>query len=128
ISRFKEELASDISIKQAVINTYKFSGKTILFAGIAVLIGFSTIGLSSFSLYQSAVAVAVGVFVVLIALATLVPFFLVVLGKKLFWPFDKTVSHKDSKLWGSAGNLAWGRPIIALLIVAVITVPALLTY
>ncbi|WP_339216084.1 MMPL family transporter [Ornithinibacillus sp. FSL M8-0202] len=128
ISRFKEEMANHDTIKDAVLHTYKSSGKTVLFAGIAVLIGFSTIGLSTFSLYQSAVAVAVGVAVVLIALVTLVPFFLVVLGKKLFWPFDKSVSHKDSKLWGSIGTLAWARPIIALAIIAVIIVPALLSY
>ncbi|SES68165.1 putative drug exporter of the RND superfamily [Oceanobacillus limi] len=128
ISRFKEEVAKQDSIKDAVLTTYQSGGKTIFFAGLAVLIGFSTIGLSTFSLYQSAVAVAIGVAVVLIALTTLVPFFLVVLGKKLFWPFDKNVSHKESKIWGAAGNLAWGRPLIALLIVAVITVPALLSY
>ncbi|WP_099157394.1 MMPL family transporter [Virgibacillus ndiopensis] len=128
ISRFKEEITKHDSIKDAVITTYKSGGKTIFFAGLAVLIGFSTIGLSTFSLYQSAVAVAVGVAVVLIALATLVPFFLVVLGKKLFWPFDKNVAHKESRLWGTAGKFAWGRPVIALLIVATITLPFLLTY
>ncbi|MYL60017.1 MMPL family transporter, partial [Virgibacillus halodenitrificans] len=81
ISRFKEEMAEHESTKDAVIATYKSGGKTIFFAGLAVLIGFSTIGLSTFSLYQSAVAVAVGVAIVLLALSTLVPFFLVVLGK-----------------------------------------------
>lgn len=128
ISRFKEEIAHHESIKNAVLATYKSAGKTIFFAGLAVLVGFSTIGLSTFSLYQSAVAVAVGVAVVLIAITTLVPFFLVVLGKKLFWPFDKNVSHKESKLYKSAGLFAWGRPVIALLIVAAVTVPFLLTY
>lgn len=128
ISRFKEEIANHESIKDAVLATYKSGGKTIFFAGLAVLIGFSTIGLSTFSLYQSAVAVAVGVAVVLIALATLVPFFLSVLGNKLFWPFDKNVNHKESKLWGAAGKFAWARPVVALLIVAVITIPALLSY
>ncbi|GGB55949.1 transporter [Lentibacillus populi] len=128
ISRFKEEIAQHDSIKDAVATTYKSGGKTIFFAGLAVLIGFSTIGLSTFSLYQSAVAVAVGVAVVLIALATLVPFFLVVLGKKLFWPFDKNVAHKESRIWGTAGKFAWGRPVVALVIVAVITLPFLLTF
>ncbi|MCJ7841452.1 MMPL family transporter [Lederbergia sp. NSJ-179] len=128
ISRFKEEIARHDSLEDAVITTYKSGGKTIFFAGLAVLIGFSTIGLSTFSLYQSAVAVAVGVATVLIAIATLVPFFLVVLGKKLFWPFHKNVEHKESKIWGTAGAFAWGRPVIALLIILVITVPALLVY
>ncbi|WP_289891823.1 MMPL family transporter [Virgibacillus pantothenticus] len=128
ISRFKEEIQHHESIKEAVVKTYKSGGKTILFAGLAVLIGFSTIGLSTFSLYQSAVAVAIGVAVVLIALATLVPFFLVVLGKKLFWPFDKNVEHKESKLWKTAGMFSWSRPFVSLLIVAIITVPLLISY
>ncbi|MCT2535792.1 MMPL family transporter [Aquibacillus koreensis] len=128
ISRFKEELANHETIQDAVVATYKSGGKTIFFAGLAVLIGFSTIGLSTFSLYKSAVAVAVGVAVVLIALATLVPFFLVLFGKKLFWPFDKNVSHSESKLWKSVGLFAWGRPLLALLIVLVIVVPSLVTF
>ncbi|MEN1968574.1 MMPL family transporter [Lentibacillus sp. N15] len=128
ISRFKEEIAQHDSIKDAVYTTYKSGGKTIFFAGLAVLIGFSTIGLSTFSLYQSAVAVAVGVAVVLIALITLVPFFLVLFGKKLFWPFDKNVAHKESRIWGTAGAFAWTRPVIALVIVAVITIPFLIMF
>src|SRR5699024_3462252 len=128
ISRFKEEMDRHDSIQEAVITTYKSGGKTVFYAGLAVLVGFSTIGLSTFSLYQSAVAVAIGVAVVLIALTTLVPFFLVLLGKKLFWPFDKNVAHKESGIWGTAGTFAWARPVIALLIVAVITVAALLTF
>lgn len=128
ISRFKEELEHQESIKDAVIATYESSGKTIIFAGLAVLIGFSTIGLSKFSLYQSAVAVAVGVAAVLIALFTLVPFFLVLLGKKLFWPFDKSISHKESGMWTRMGNFSWARPIWSLIIILIITAPLLLTY
>src|SRR5690625_5110856 len=128
ISRFKEEINRHETISEAVITTYKASGKTVFFAGLAVLIGFSALGFSSFSLYQSAVAVAIGVAVILIALVTLVPFFLVILGKRLFWPFDKKVKHKESKIWKMAGIFAWRRPAVALLIVAIITVPSLLMY
>ncbi|WP_407270565.1 MMPL family transporter [Radiobacillus sp. PE A8.2] len=128
ISRFKEELAKHESTKEAVLATYKAAGKTVFFSGLAVLIGFSTIGLSTFSLYKSAVAVAVGVAVVLVALATLVPFFLVVLGNKLFWPFHQNIAHNESKLWGAVGTFSWMRPVVALLIVLVITVPSILTF
>lgn len=128
ISRFKEEMNLRETIPEAVIETYKASGKTIFYAALAVLIGFSTIGLSQFSLYQSAVAVAIGVFVVTVALVTIVPFFLVLLGRKLFWPFHKKAEHKESKLWGALGHFTWTRPVISLLIVAIIAVPVLLLY
>ena len=128
ISRFKEEINQHETIGEAIIATYKASGKTVFFAGLAVLIGFSAIGFSSFTLYQSAVAVAIGVAVILLALVTLVPFFLSVLGKRLFWPFDKKVEHKESGIWRTAGVFAWRRPIFALFIIAIITVPSILTY
>lgn len=128
ISRFKEEMNQHDTIPDAVIATYKASGKTIFYAALAVLIGFSTIGLSQFSLYQSAVAVAIGVLVVTLALVTLVPFFLVLLGRKLFWPFDKQAEHKESKLWGALGHFTWTRPALSLLLVAIFVVPTLLLY
>ncbi|TXL63959.1 MMPL family transporter [Cerasibacillus terrae] len=128
ISRFKEELIIHESPQEAVIATYRGAGKTIFYAAIAVLIGFSTIGLSTFSLYKSAVAVAIGVLVVLIALFTLVPVFLMLLGKRLFWPFNKKVEHKESKIWGAAGKFSWTRPGWALLIVLIIVVPAIVSY
>jgi len=128
ISRFKEEMNMHETIPEAVIATYKASGKTVFYAALAVLIGFSTIGLSQFTLYQSAVAVAIGVFVITIALVTIVPFFLVVLGKKLFWPFDKNAEHKESKLWGGLGHFTWTRPILSLGIIALITAPILFIF
>jgi len=68
ISRFKEELAHNGGDKVgAILSTYRTAGKTVLFSGLAVLIGFASIGFSTFVLYRSAVAVAVGVAVLLIA-------------------------------------------------------------
>ena len=128
ISRFKEELTRRETTVDAVIHTYKASGKTVFYAALAVLIGFSTIGLSQFTLYQSAISVAVGVFVVTLAIFSIIPFFLVLLGKKLFWPFDKNVEHKESKLWGRLGHFTWTRPVISILIVLAIVVPALFVY
>ncbi|KPD01484.1 putative membrane protein YdgH [Geobacillus sp. BCO2] len=92
------------------------------------MIGFAAIGLSTFKLYQSAAAVAVGVAVLLLALVTLVPFFMAVLGEKLFWPVRGKLEHGQSRLWLAAGRFAFARPLLALAIVAVVTVPVLATY
>lgn len=128
LSRFKEELSIQESLSDAIVETYKHAGKTVLFSGIAVLIGFAVIGFSQFKLYQSASAVAVGIVVLLIALFTIVPFFMAVLGKKIFWPVKGSLEHKPSRLWTFAGRISFARPIVSLLIVAAITVPFILTY
>ncbi|MGO4545274.1 efflux RND transporter permease subunit [Paenibacillus sp. 2TAB23] len=129
ISRFKEELTHSGGDKtQAIIQTYRTAGRTVLFSGLAVLVGFAAIGFSTFILYRSAVAVAVGVAVLLLALFTIVPFFMAVLGTKLFWPAKGSLEHKPSKLWGTVGKFSLKRPVWALLILAVIIVPFLTAY
>ncbi|SFC96605.1 putative drug exporter of the RND superfamily [Bacillus sp. OV322] len=127
-SRFKEEISEHESLAEAIITTYRTAGKTVFFSGLAVLVGFAAIGFSTFKLYQSAAAVAVGVAVLLLALVTVVPFFMAVLGKKIFWPSKGKLEHKESRLWGAAGKFALARPFIALLIVAAICVPFLVFY
>ncbi|MGJ7909729.1 MMPL family transporter [Neobacillus sp. LXY-1] len=128
LSRFKEELAKEENVTEAIITTYKTAGKTVFFSGIAVLIGFASIGFSTFQLYKSASAVAIGVAVLLLALVTVVPFFMAVLGKKLFWPSKGKLEHSDSKIWDAMGRFALLRPLIAFIIVAAVSVPFLFSF
>lgn len=128
LSRYKEELSTGQDIPSAIVATYKTAGKTVIYSAVAVMIGFASIGFATFNLYQSAVGVAVGVFVLILALFTIVPFFMMTLKKSLFWPVKKDISHKESRLWGWMGKLAITRPLIALGIVAIFTVPLLVSY
>lgn len=128
ISRFKEELAQRGDKAEAIIETYRKAGKTVFVAALAVLIGFTSIGFSNFVLYRSAVAVAIGIAVMLLALSTIVPFFMMTLGKAIFWPVKGTLEHKESGLWGAVGRFSLKRPVWALLIIAAVTVPALMLY
>ncbi|MBM6617635.1 MMPL family transporter [Bacillus suaedaesalsae] len=128
LSRFKEELSHGKSVQDAVITTYKTAWKTVFFSGIAVLIGFASIAFSTFKLYQSASAVAIGVAVLLVALATIVPFFMLTLGKHVFWPSKGALEHSQSKLWATAGEFSFKRPLVSLLIVAAIILPSLVLY
>ncbi len=128
LSRYKEELSQRESISEAIVETYRNAGRTVFFSGIAVMIGFAAIGFSQFILYQSAAAVAIGVAVLLIALFTIVPFFMAMLGQKIFWPSKSKADHGESKLWGIVGRFSLARPFIALLIVAAVCVPFLATY
>ncbi|MEM1504015.1 MMPL family transporter [Domibacillus sp. 8LH] len=128
LSRYKEELQAGHSVEDSIVNTYKTAGRTLLVSGIAVFIGFSAIGFADFPIFKSAVGVAVGIAVLIVVLFTLVPFFMAVLREKLFWPSKKPASHDDSKLWAWFSKLSVHRPLLSMLIVAVITVPLLFTY
>lgn len=128
LSRYKEELSAGHEVQQAIVNTYKTAGRTLLISGVAVFIGFFAIGFAEFPIFKSAVAVAVGIAVLLLVLFTVVPVLMLVLKEKLFWPSKKSASHKDSKLWATMSKLSVNRPVVSILVVAILTVPLLLTY
>lgn len=127
-TRFKEELAKGESSLVATKTTFKTAGKTVLYSGLAVLIGFCSLILANFKLYQSTSAVAIGVAVLLLVLITLNPFFMVLLGKKMFYPIKQFKGHGNSRTWGFLSKSAVTRPILSILLVLAVTIPFILHY
>ncbi|WP_022793648.1 MMPL family transporter [Marinococcus halotolerans] len=128
LSRYREELAAGLDYKKAIIRTYKTAGKTMVYSALAVLVGFTAIGFANFSVFQSGVGVAVGIVVLTGVLWTILPFFMLTLKKALFWPSKLHNGHADSKIWKWLSRVSVFRPLLAILIVAVVTVPLLLTF
>lgn len=126
--KFKENLSKGMSNHDATNDALRKAGKTILYSGSSILIGFSALGLAKFSIYQSAVGVAVGVAVLLVVLLTLNPFFMAVLGKKLFWPVKNFEGESNSKLWHALSKGSLAHPIIYLIVMAVVVLPFCLFY
>jgi len=127
-TRFKEELSKQENVLDAVKETYKASGKTVLYSGLAVFIGFMALLLAEFRLYQASSAVAIGVAILLLVLMTLNPFFMALLGKKMFWPLKRFEGHGDSKVWAFLAKTSVTRPLVSLLFVAIICIPFVVKY
>lgn len=127
-NQFKDELSRGISNWEATRRARRVAGKTILYSGSSVLIGFSALGLAKFSIYQSAIGVAVGVAVLLFVLLTLNPFFMAVLGKRMFWPSKNFNGEGRSKLWNRLSSSSVLHPVISLAIVLVLTLPFYFMY
>ncbi|RHW32740.1 MMPL family transporter [Lysinibacillus yapensis] len=127
-TRFKEELGKGGHILKAITETYRTAGKTVIYSGIAVFIGFMALYLAEFKLYQATSAVAIGVAVLLLVLLTLNPFFMAVFGIKMFWPAKTINGHSENKIWLFLSKHSFFRPIAALTIIAVISIPFMLKY
>ncbi|WP_245987510.1 MMPL family transporter [Ureibacillus endophyticus] len=127
-NRFKEELGKGGHILKAITETYRTAGRTVIYSGIAVFIGFMALYLAEFKLYQATSAVAIGVAVLLLVLITLNPFFMAVLGIKMFWPIKSINGHSENKTWLFLSKHSFFRPIAALAIVLVIAIPFILKY
>ena len=126
--KFKENLSKNMGKYEAMHDALRSAGKTILYSGSSVLIGFTALSLAKFSIYQSAVGVAVGVAVLLIVLLTLNPFFMAVLGKRMFWPVTKFTGESENKLWHGISASTLKHPILYLIVLAVVTIPFMLMY
>ncbi|MCV3315703.1 MMPL family transporter [Pediococcus ethanolidurans] len=125
--QFKEQLSKGEDRHTASQKALHTAGRTILYSGSSVFIGFLSLGLAKFSIYKSSVGVALGVAVLIVVLLTLNPFFMHVLGKKMFWPSKKFDGHSQSKMWHALANSSILHPIIALALVLLLTVPFVVT-
>lgn len=127
-NHFKEDLGNGLGVAEATKDSIKKAGRTILYSGSSILIGFSALGLANFSVYRSASGVAVGVLVLLIVLLTLNPFFMATLGKKMFWPSKEFAGENPSKMWYGISSATLKRPVVFLAAVAVVVAPFFVTY
>lgn len=123
---FKGALARGLSANEAAHDAQKHGGRTILYSGISVLIGFSVLALAKFSFYRSAVGVAIGVLVLLSVLLTLNMFFMQTLGEKMFWPSKVTAGRGKSRIWYGLSRTALAYPVVVLGIIAIAAVPFLI--
>ncbi|MBT8915653.1 MMPL family transporter [Lactobacillus delbrueckii subsp. bulgaricus] len=127
-NHFKEYLGNGLGVAEATKDSIKKAGRTILYSGSSILIGFSALGLANFSVYRSASGIAVGVLVLLIVLLTLNPFFMATLGKKMFWPSREFAGENPSKMWHGISSATLKRPVVFLAAVAVVVAPFFVTY
>ncbi|WP_407886286.1 MMPL family transporter [Levilactobacillus sp. N40-8-2] len=126
-NEFRERLASGKDRYTATREATRVGGRTVLYSGLSVLIGMSVLGFANFSLYRSAVGIAVGVVVLLAVLLTLNPFFMAICGPHMFWPIKKFQGEGDSRLWHGMAKHAMIRPVITLILTGIVFIPLALT-
>lgn len=103
MSRFREELQRSSDVGRAMTATMVAVGPTALVAAATLMLAFAAVGLAHFTLYRTAVGVAVGVLVIAVALLTVVPALLMGLGPRVFWPLKPVVGGEV------AGGGTWAR-------------------
>ncbi len=124
-NRFKEEIKAGLAATAAAKSAQRHAGRTILYSGSSVLIGFAALGLAKFSFYRSGVAVAVGVAVLLAVLLTFNMFFMATLGGRLFWPSKNLDAHDKSPLWHFLSNSTLVHTFLMVGILVVAAIPLL---
>ncbi len=87
ITRYRNERKSGASHETALKEAIMWGGESVATSGISVMIGFAALALCSFAMVQTmGIALALGIFVALIAALTFIPSLINLLGDKIFWP------------------------------------------
>ena len=117
MSRFREELQRTTDVGAALAATMEAVGPTALVAAATLMLAFAAVGLAHFTLYRTAVGVAVGVVVIGVALVTVVPALLMGLGPRVFWPLRPVVGAEASGggTWARLADAVTRRPLLALI-------------
>ncbi len=112
VSRFREELENGINSAQAARTAIQTAGRTVIFSGFTVMIGFGTlIVLGGEMTFSIAMAVILTVSLSIFSVLTLSPAILTILGHKLEWPLWLSSSVSGMKRWGTneEGASFWAR-------------------
>ena len=126
ISRYREELHHHATPVAAMRAAYKGTFEPIVASGATVALGLLVLLLSDLSGNRGLGPIgAIGVVVAVITMVTLLPAFLVLFGRWIFWPRIPRFDDADSQLtgtWAKIGNLVERRPRRAWVITGLLLV------
>ena len=126
ISRYREELHHHASPVDAMRAAYKGTFEPIVASGATVALGLLVLLLSDLSGNRGLGPIgAIGVVVAVITMVTLLPAFLVLFGRWIFWPRIPRFDDADSQLtgtWAKVGDLVERKPRRAWVITGLLLV------
>lgn len=109
--RHRERMRQGAAVRDSVVHSLDRAGEAIASAGGAVIVAFMALILSSLSIFRAiGPALAIAVFVTLIAALTLVPALVSLLGKALFWPSKSWQKEPKHGTFIKLGNTVGRHP------------------
>jgi RND superfamily putative drug exporter len=118
IYRVREELRRGLRPADAVERAVSTVGETITFSAFTVIAALLSLGLAQFGLYQGlGPALAIGIFLMLLAGLTLLPALLTIFGRAVFWPTStQQVAVQPVGVWGRLTSGLIRRPLLTLVV------------
>ncbi|MRH93389.1 MMPL family transporter [Nocardia sp. SYP-A9097] len=117
VSRFREELARGTAPSDAVVQTVRTAGRTIVFSAVTVAVALSGVLVFESTFLRSLALAGIGVTIIAAASATiLLPALLAVLGPRIDSgriPFVHSASARPSRTWGRLAATVMRRPVAA---------------
>jgi RND superfamily putative drug exporter len=114
IMRVREEISDGASAHEAIERSGRYVGESITFSAGTVIVALLCLLLASFGLYSGlGPALALGVFLMLLAALTLLPALLGVFGKAVFWPRPVRAAKKEG-IYARLADRVIAHPVVTL--------------
>ncbi|WP_235736478.1 MMPL family transporter [Nocardioides alcanivorans] len=111
--RYRERMRQGAESRGAVAYAMERAGEAIASAGGAVIVAFLAMLLSSLSIFRAiGPALAIAVAVTMIAVLTLVPAVITLLGRALFWPSKNWRREPEGARFAKVGDALGRRPAV----------------
>ncbi len=127
ISRYREGLAAGKASRDALADALPGTGAAIISSGGTVLVGFLFMVFAKFGLFNATgPSVAIGVSITLLAVMTLLPAIIAILGEKIFWPrHPSTISNKPNinSFWQKISEAVTKKPFRFIITSLVVLLP-----
>jgi RND superfamily putative drug exporter len=121
IFRVREEMRKGLTNKEAVVEALSHVGESITFSAATVIAALLSLVLATFGLYKGlGPALAIGLVLMLLISLTFLPALLAILGRAVFWPARTSKHIEKIGLWGRLADRVIKRPVLVLVIGAVI--------
>lgn len=123
-ARYREELSANGDTKHAVRAALSKSGGAILASAGTNVAGLGTLALAhNRDMYTTGPTIAVAIVLGTLAVLTLTPALMCLVGRKLVWPTRADRLGRDSVLWTSVADLATRRPLAVVAALLVVMLP-----
>lgn len=123
-SRFREEMTQQVDVRRAVEVALTRSGSAIFASAGTNVAGLSTLALAgNRDLYTAGPTIAFSIAVATLAVLTLTPSLLQLVGRHLFWPLGAQREEQHDGIWSSVGRIVSRRPILATLVTLIVLLP-----
>ncbi|MFQ5977270.1 MAG: MMPL family transporter [Candidatus Heimdallarchaeota archaeon] len=133
LSRFREEMNNGSDSAAAVRKSIQTAGKTVIFSGFTVMIGFGSLIVMGGPFANTiALAVLITVSLAILSVLTLSPAILTLIGHKLEWPswlvnavarLKRAGAKEGESFWARWSHIVQNRPWTFLLIGVIIILP-----
>ncbi|MDP4093127.1 MAG: MMPL family transporter [Bacillota bacterium] len=128
ISRFREEIVSGKQSKEAMASAFPHTGMAIISSGGTVIIGFLCMVMAKFGLFNTTgPSIAIGVGITILAVLTLPPALIAILGERIFWPAHPSKNiekeQQGSRFWNKLSVTVTSKPYRFIIICLLVAVP-----